>query len=76
MTILPIDYKRRPWKEKYLIDETHLFKGWFVFGTHENGNVDLSDGTEDIFTDVPKDVAQELIEIRREFIDRIIKIMC
>lgn len=67
MTDLPIDFSKTPMRSKYLIDETSLFKEWFIFGEHPNGYVDVSDGTNDIFINVPKEKVERLLEIRYAF---------
>lgn len=56
-------------RQKY-IDET--VGVWFEFGVHpESGNVDISDGNRDVFTDVPKDRATRLIALQAEFRDKL-----
>lgn len=67
MTTLPIDFSKRPWKEKYLIDETDKLKDWFIFGERDDGTVDINDGDEDIFINVPREIAQEIIDARDSF---------
>lgn len=64
---LPIDYRKAPFKRKYIDSETPVTNEWVVFGHHDDGTVDISDGTDDIFVHVPPDVAETLIEARRQF---------
>lgn len=37
------------------------FPHWCEFGVHPSGNVDISDGTNDVGTDIPKDSALTLV---------------
>lgn len=48
---------------------------WFEFGTHPSGNVDIADSDGDIIVDIPKEIAEELITLRWEFIDRVAVIL-
>ena len=76
MTSLPIDYKRRPWKSKYITEETPVLSEWFVFGENrETDECDISDGNEDIFTGVPRDVADEIIAIRNKSCQEILAVI-
>lgn len=60
-----------PYRWKYL-QENPLFSSWFVFGIHkETGNVDLSDGDSDIFTDLPVEAAARIIAARDKFLEEI-----
>ena len=74
MTMLPIDYLRRPWKSKYIDEETPEINQWFVFGG-SGEECDISDGNADIFTRVPIDVAQEICEARNKFSQEIVRIL-
>lgn len=67
MTAIPIDYRRRPWRTKYILDETFLFNTWFIFGEYPDGSVCITDGNADIMEYVPRDVAEEIISKRDEF---------
>lgn len=73
MTQLPIDYTRRPWKTKYIDEETLATNKWFIFGVFKDGTVDVSDGTEDILTHVPRAAAEEIIKARNDFVDVLLK---
>ena len=57
-------------KYKYLDEEgpNHLHM-WFVHGVHPNGNVDIVALNDEVFTNVPKDLANELIAIRDVFVE-------
>ena len=76
MTDLPIDYRRSPWKEKYLFDETFVLNDWMIFGEFEDGTVGISDASNDIFEHVQREIALELIEARNEFTEVIRKWFC
>lgn len=67
MTMLPIDYRSKPLKPKYITEETPEFNSWMIFGEHPDGWVDISDGSNDIMTHVPKDVADRIIAARNTF---------
>lgn len=67
MTTIPIDYRKRPWKPKYLTEETLMLNRWMIFGTFPDDTVGISDGTDDIFDYVPKDVAERIIAARDAF---------
>jgi hypothetical protein len=74
MTMLPVDYNKRPWREKYLIEETPELNFWFIFGESKDGKtVDISDGDKEIFTNVPREIAEEIIEYRWHMCDIITK---
>ncbi len=62
-----------PCREKY-VDET--VGVWFVFGEHMDGTVDVSDGTRDVATKVPRDLADKLIALQAEFRERIYALVC
>lgn len=55
-------------KRKYLEER---YGNYFIFGTHENGNVDVSDGTNDVAVNQPIDVANRLIEQHTAMLDMI-----
>lgn len=76
MTNLPVDFRKAPWKPKYLTEETPVLNGWIKFGTHEDGTVDISDANMDIFTHVPEEIADEIINARNEFCAVIEKHLC
>lgn len=74
MTDLPIDYKKAPWRHKYLDEETLVLNRWFIFGESKDGTiVDISDGNLDVFINVPREIAEEIIKVRDTFIDVVIK---
>lgn len=69
---LPIDYRSRPIKEKYLDFETPMFARWVIFGEYDDGTVAITDPTgADVFTHVPKDVAEQIIHARDNFVSEI-----
>lgn len=75
MTDLPIDYRNRPWRAKYIDEETPMFARWFVFGRFDDGTVSICSGDTDIFDRVPADVAEKIIKARNEFCDVIVGVL-
>lgn len=75
MAALPIDYSRRPWREKY-VDETPRLARWFIFGQFLDGTVGITDADTSIFDRVPRDVAERIIAARDVFCDAIVKELC
>ena len=55
-------------KSKYLDEEYEPLACWYEFGCHTNGNVDIASPRGDIFTNVPPELAAELITLRRKFV--------
>lgn len=76
MTSLPVDYNKRPWKGKYLTEETPVLNYWMIFGKFSDGTVGISDSDQDIFEHVPENVAKEIVEARNTFCDKIEEIFC
>jgi hypothetical protein len=37
---------------------------WFIFGVHDDGTVDLSDGDSDVLIGIPKDFAEQVMKYR------------
>jgi hypothetical protein len=56
-------------RQKY-IDE-RVGGTWFIFGEHEDGTVDISNGTNDVFTKLSLNQALKLIEIRDNFMEKL-----
>jgi len=73
MTSLPIDYRRRPWKAKYIDTECLATNRWCILGEYQDGTVSITDGTDDIMEHVPKDVAQNIVDARNTFVDTLMK---
>jgi hypothetical protein len=73
MTTLPVDYRKRPWRAKYLDEETPVLSRWIVFGEFDDGTVGISDMNSDIFEHVPRDVAEQIIDARNAFVDVVLK---
>lgn len=53
-------------KDKYVEER---FPRWFVFGEYESGNVDVSDGERDVFTNIEREAAARLISARNAYVD-------
>lgn len=47
-----------------------FFKHWFIFGEHPDGTVDVSSGSGDVLTDVPRQMAEEIIRLREDTLKR------
>lgn len=74
---LPIDFKWVPIKYKYIFEETRLLNVWCQFGIHPTtGNVDIADPEGDIFTNVPKEKAEQILAARDAFIAALEAILC
>lgn len=69
---LPIDYRNAPLKTKYVDEETPMFAQWFEIGEYPDGSVGITDGTVDVMTHVPPEVAARIIEARHVFCAAII----
>jgi hypothetical protein len=54
--------------EKYLEEGRRVLNDWFIFGSHSDGSVDVADQYGDIFVNVPKNLARELVDLRHRFI--------
>lgn len=64
---LPVYVRNAPFREKYL-DETPMLAPWMIFGQSADGTrVDISNGTDDMFVYVPRDVAERLVAARDVF---------
>lgn len=72
---LPIDYRDKPFREKYLVFETPVLNGWIVFGQYENGTVGISDGDTEIFSHVPLDIAERLVAARNVFCQTVLNVL-
>lgn len=60
-------------KAKYLDEEDGpALAFWYEFGKCENGNVDIAAPYGDVFCNVPRELAEKLIELRKEFISAVI----
>jgi hypothetical protein len=71
---LPISWETFPCKKKYIDEETPELAYWYSFGVHLDGFVDIYDGEKDIFTKVPPNKADELIEARTRFVQEMLRI--
>ncbi len=41
---------------------------WFIFGERADGRVDLSDGNDDVFVNIPRSVADRLLDLRIQYL--------
>ena len=62
-----------PIREKY-VDE--MFPALFEFGEYPNGNVDLSNGQTDVITNIPPQIAEEIIAANYVFRQTLYKLLC
>jgi hypothetical protein len=51
-------------REKYVDEKVGV---WFIFGEYDNGRVDVSDGQRDVFTHIPRQLADNLCLAHDEF---------
>ena len=56
-------------REKYI--DAAVGGDWFIFGKHEDGSVDISNGATDVFTKVPLEKALNLLAIRSKFLEEL-----
>jgi hypothetical protein len=60
-------------REKYIEDR---IPRWFVFGEYDDtGNVDVADPDMDVWEDIPRRVADALVEARGRYVDEIVRIV-
>jgi hypothetical protein len=59
-------------REKYIDESVGV---WFVFGVHKNGNVDISDGSSDIFSNINPELAEKLCGAQSDFRDKLYSIL-
>lgn len=76
MTDLPVDFSQKPWRPKYIEDETPMFQRWIIFGEWPDGTVDVSSANQDIVVRVPRAVAEQMIAARDAFVDVMVKHLC
>lgn len=72
---LPINARKAPFKEKYIDEETALLRRWFVFGSSAVGTVDIADRDSDVFVGLTLQQAVRIVELRKTFIDGILKVL-
>jgi len=60
-------------KQKYVDEKVGI---WFVFGQYYGGCVDVADGQRDVFEHIPKEAAEAIVEIQKEFREKLYKILC
>lgn len=55
-----------------------IVRPWFLFGVnvHDTNLVDISNGIEDLFTSLPREIAVKVIEARDKFIDQLEDLLC
>jgi hypothetical protein len=49
---------------------------WHVFGEHADGTVDVSDGSRDVFTELPRDIADKVIAAHDYFREELYRLLC
>lgn len=59
-------------REKYVDERVGL---WFIFGEGPNG-VDVSDGQQDVFTQLPKPIAEAICIAQEQFRHKLYAILC
>jgi hypothetical protein len=72
---LPMEYPL-PMKTKYVDEETTATNRWMIFGEYGDlaDSVDISDGTQDIITHIPRWRAETIIEARNVFVNILIEL--
>lgn len=71
---LPIQWDP-PYRDKRFSFETPVTNAWCIFGFRTDGTVDISDGTNDIFTGVPLDKAERICQARNKFVNELVEIV-
>jgi hypothetical protein len=51
-------------KQKYIDERTGV---WFIFGEHADGSVDISDGDNDVFEHIARELAENLCAEQAKF---------
>ena len=59
-------------REKYIDEAVGLY---FIFGKHSANSVDVSDGTKDVFINIPEITAHRIVQAQEEFREKLYKIM-
>lgn len=72
---LPIDVSHAPYKEKYLLEETPMFRHWMIFGGTSFGMVDINDGVDDIIINIDRTHAEQIIKAREAFLKTVTNIL-
>lgn len=62
-----------PMREKYVEE---IVGDWFIFGTHPDGTVDISDGNRDVFTNVTVPTANLLCMFQNRFLNEVKSLLC
>lgn len=69
---IPIDARKAPFKPKYLDEETCVLNRWYIFGSREDGTVDIAHVYGDIFIGVAIEKAERIIKVRNTFCNAIL----
>jgi hypothetical protein len=74
---LPIDFRKRPFKPKYIDEETSTTCRWFIFGTFPDDRTVgiMGSDQQEVMTHVPLDVAQRLVFARNKFVDKVLELI-
>lgn len=75
MMNLPVDFRRAPFKPKYVDEETPMFARWFTFGTFPDGSTQITDGTVDVLDYVPKARAEEIVALRNAWCEAMLALI-
>ncbi len=63
-----------PMREKCVDEAVGI---WCILGEYQDGNVNVTDGTNDIFSGgIPKAVAEELVRVQEAFRTRLYDLLC
>ena len=60
-------------REKYVDEAVGI---WIIFGEHRDGTVDVADQQKDVFTSLPRDKAEKLVELQEEFRQKLYAELC
>lgn len=62
-----------PMREKYVDEAVGIY---MVFGEYADGRVDVSDQRRDVFTALPRDVAEKVVEAQDRFREELYRLLC
>jgi len=73
---LPLDARTRPFREKYIDEETPMFRRWMLFGVEQDGTVHVCDGDGDsIISGLTVGEAMRITEARHIFVNTVLDVL-
>lgn len=62
-----------PMRQKYVDEAVGTY---IIFGTHPDGTVGVYNAHKDVFTGLPKDVAEAVVKAHAEFVEKLYSLLC